>query len=146
MQETPTFVMVPLKGNFTHARVYWLVHMRVQTYVLLQVMEHSQVSLTVQVCYTKGCTHAYAAQVDTYVGTYTYATRVSPTCSRQSLRRIFSQGAYSSDIISSYSEWSSVVLKILTSHEMCKFSLLCSQKERWHLWMGCIHRQVCNTL
>ena len=146
MQDTPTFVTVPLKGNFTHARVYWLVCTHVQTCVLLWVMEHSQVSLTVQVCYTKGCTHMYAAQVDTYVGTYMYATRVSPTCSRQSLRRIFTQGTYSSDIISSYSEWLSVVLKILTSHEMCKFSLLCSQKERWRLWMGWIHRQVCNIL
>ena len=37
-------------------------------------MEHWQVSLTVQACYTKGCTHAMAAPVDTYVGTYTYAT------------------------------------------------------------------------
>ena len=55
-------------------------------------------------CYTKGCTHTYAARVDTYIGTYTYDTGVSPTCSRQSLKSIVSQGAYSSDIISGYSE------------------------------------------
>ena len=61
-------------------------------------------SLTVHACYMKGCTHVYAARVDTYIGTYVYATRMSPMCIRQSLRRIVSQGAYSSDIISSYSQ------------------------------------------
>ena len=104
--------------------------------------------LHTRVCYSSG-----------YTGTYTYATRVSPMCSRQSLRRIIWNDLatvnvkmwnpvlllrrkalafilYSSDIISGYSEWASVVLKILTSREMCKFSLLCFQKERWHLWMG----------
>ena len=95
-------------------------------------------SLTIHVCYTNGCTHAYAAQVDTYVGTYTCATRVSPTCSKQSLRRIdvcslhnntiSAQSAYSSDIISGYSEWASVVIKILTSCEMCIISLLVSKR------------------
>ena len=54
-------------------RVYWLVQTQVQNCVPLGVTEHSQVSLTVQAYYTKGCTHQYAAQVDTY----TYATRVS---------------------------------------------------------------------
>ena len=92
--------MVPLKFNFIHARVYWLIHMRVQTCVPLGVMEYSLVSVTMHTGYTKGCTHTYAARVDTY----TYATCVSPACSRQSLRRIVSQGAYSSDIISGYSE------------------------------------------
>ena len=128
--------MVLLKCNFTHAQMYWLARIHVQTCVPLRVMEHSRVSLTVDACYTKGCTHAYATRVDTYIGTYTYATRVLPTCSRQGFRRIVSQGAYSSDIISGYSKWVSVVIKILTSREMCKFSLLCFQKERWHLWMG----------
>ena len=86
--------MVPLKCNFTHTRMYWVVHTRVQTCIPLRMMGHLRVSLTVHACYMKGCTHACGARVDTY----TYATRVSPTCSRQSLRRIVSQGAYSSDI------------------------------------------------
>ena len=86
--------MVPLKCNFTHAHVYWLVGTRVQTCVPLRVMEHSLVSLTVDLCSTKDFTHVYAALVHTYVGTYTYATHVLPTCSRQSLRRIVSQDAY----------------------------------------------------
>ena len=71
-------------------RVYWLVYKRVQTYVPLQVIEHSRVSLTEHADYMKGCTHAYAAQVDAY----TYATCVLCKCSRQSLRRIVSQGTY----------------------------------------------------
>ena len=82
--------------------VCWLVQ-HMQTCVPLRVMEHSRVSLTVHTCYMKGCTHVYAAQVDTYIGTYTYATHVSPMCCRQSLR-IASQGAYSSDNINGYSE------------------------------------------
>ena len=125
---------VPLKCNFTHVHVYWLVHTCVQTCVPLWVMEHLRVSFNVHVCYTKGCTHIYAARVDTY----TYATHVLPTCSRQSLRKIVSQGTYSSDIISGYSGWTSMVIKILISREMCKFSRHCFQKERWHLWMGWI--------
>ena len=141
-----TLQYVPLKCNFTHAPVYWIVCTCVQTCVPLQVMEQSRVSLTVHTCHTKGCTHAYAARVDVYVGMYTYATHMSPMCSRQSLRRIISQGTYSTDNISGYSEWASVVIMILTSCEICKFSLLCFQKERWCLWMGWIHRQVSNVL
>ena len=124
--------VVPLKCNFTHVHVYWLVHMHVQTCVPLQMMEHLRVSLTVHKCYTKGCTHTYATRVDAYA----YATRMSPMCSRQSLTRIVSQGTYSSDIISGYSEWASMVIKILISHEMCKLSFLCFQKERWRIWKG----------
>ena len=126
--------MVPLKCNFTHVRVYWLVHTHVQTCVLLQVMEHLRVSLTVHACHTKGCTHMCGARVDTY----TYETNVSLTCSRQNLKRIVSQGAYLSDIVSGYSELASGAIKILTSREMCKFSRLYFQKERWRLWMGWI--------
>ena len=93
-------------------------------------MEHSLVSLTAHMCYTKGYAQVYAARVDTYVCMYTYATDVSPTWSRQSLKRIALQGAYSSDIIRGYSERVSEIIKILTSHEMCKFSLFVSKKER----------------
>ena len=110
----------------THTHVYWLVHTRVQTCVLLRVMEYSRVSHTVHWCYTKGYTHACGARVDTCM----YETLVLPTCSNQSLRRIVSQGAYSSDIVSNYYELVSGVIKILTSREMCKFSRLCFQKER----------------
>ena len=39
-----------------------------------------------------------------HIGTYTYDIGVSPTCSRQSLKSIVLQGAYSSDIISGYYE------------------------------------------
>ena len=95
---------VLLKCNFTHVHMYWLVRMHEQICIQLRVMEHSRVSLTAHACYMKGCTQAYAARVDTYVGMYTYATGVSPMCSKQSLKRIVSQGAYSSDIISGYSE------------------------------------------
>ena len=116
--------MVPLKCNFSHMRVYWLVLIHVQTCVPLRVMEQSWVSLTAHVYYTKGWTHAYVAWVDTYIGMYIYATGVSPTCSRQSLRKIVLQGTYSSVIIRGYSEWASEVIKILTSHEMCKLSSL----------------------
>ena len=70
--------MVPLKCNFTHVRVYWLVCMRVQTCVPLRVIEHLRASLTAHTCYTKGCTHVYAAQVYIYIGTYTYATGILP--------------------------------------------------------------------
>ena len=58
-----------------------------------------------------------------------YETLVLPMCSNQSLRRVVSQGAYSSDIVSNYYELVSGVIKILTSHEMCKFSRLCFQKK-----------------
>ena len=78
----------------SHMRVYWLVHTHVQICVPLRVMEHLRVSLTVHACYMKGCIHAYAALVDTYIGTYMYATRMLPTRSRQSLRRIVPQGTY----------------------------------------------------
>ena len=60
---------VPLKCNFIRVHVYWLVHTHVQTCVPLRVMGHRRVSLTVHMCYMKGCTHAYAAQVDTQVRT-----------------------------------------------------------------------------
>ena len=106
--------MVLLKCNFTHAYVYWLVRTCVQTCVPLRVMEHSRVALTVHACYTKGCKHVDAAWVDTCIGMYTYVTRMLPMCSRKSVRRIVSQSTYSSDIISGYSEWVSVVIKILT--------------------------------
>ena len=127
--------------------MYWLVRTHVQTCVPLRVMEHSWVSLTAHACYTKGCTHAYAAQVDTYIGTYTYDTGVSPMCSRQGLKSIVLQGVYSSDIISGYSEWASKVIKILTSCEMCKVLLFVSKKKNdVYGWVGCIDRWVifCN--
>ena len=107
MQETPTFAMVPLKGNFTHVRVYWLVRTHVQTCVNMCPVMSNGTLASLTYCTSvlhEGLYTCYAAPVDTYVGTYTYATCVSPTCSRESLRRIFSQGAYSLDIISSYSE------------------------------------------
>ena len=127
--------------------MYWLVRTHVQTCVPLWVMEHSRVSLTAHVCYTKGCTQVYAAWVDTYVGMYTYATGVSPTCSRQNLKRIVLQGTYSSDIISSYLEWTSKLIKILTSRELCKFPLFVSKKKDGvYGWVGCTDRWVtfCN--
>ena len=65
------------RSNATsHTHVYWLVCTHVQTCVPFWVMEHSQVSLIMHVCYMKGCTHVYAARVDTYVGMYTYACRL----------------------------------------------------------------------
>ena len=107
--------------------------------VLLRVLEHSWVSLIVHACYTKGCTHACGAQVDTY----TYDTHVSPTWSRQSLRRIVSQNTYSSDIVSDYSELVSGELKILTSREMYKFHVFVpKKKDGIYEWVG--YRQLSN--
>ena len=61
--------------------------------------------------------------------THTYKTRMSPTCSRQSLRRIVLQDVYSLDIVSGYSELVSGVIKILTSCEMRKFHVFVSKKK-----------------
>ena len=72
----------------SHTRVYWLVHMCVCKQVSCYEWWNTRESYLVYTCYTKGCTHVYAGQVDTYVGTYMYATRVLSTCSKQSLRRI----------------------------------------------------------
>ena len=77
--------MVPLKCNLIYTHVHTLACPHVCTNMCPVT---SDGTLTVPTCYAKGCTHANAARVDIYVGTYTYATRVSATCSIQSLRRI----------------------------------------------------------
>ena len=77
--------MVPLKCNLIYTQVHAVACPHVCTNMCPVT---SDGTLTVSVCYAKGCTHANVAQVGTYVSMYMYATGVSPTCSRQSLKRI----------------------------------------------------------
>ena len=100
--------MVSMKVRYcsnatSHAHVYWLVRTHVSMCSVTSDGTLASLTYCIHVL-KKGCTHTYTPQVDTYVGTYTYATCVSPIHVVDNLKRIVSHDAYASDIISDYFE------------------------------------------
>ena len=143
-----------------HSRVSLTVHAcytKGCTHVLHKGLYTRVTQRAVHACDTKGCTRVRCSS--RYIRRYihvcysrvAYVQQTEPQKDRRmqfciTTSFLYRALTYSSDIISSYSELASVVIKILTSLEMCNFSLLCFKKERWLLWMGWIHKQVRNIL
>ena len=85
-----------------HTRAHVLACPHACANMCLVTSDGTLVSLTYCTCMLHKGLHICVWCLNGYIRTCVILA--SPTCSRQSLRRIVSQGAYSSDIISGYSE------------------------------------------